>query len=481
MIIGAEQLGSLDFHPETPIAIQTAEHLLSGEAGLLLLRQFDHKIGLTQRIAHVLRDPRRASHLTHSFVQLLRSRVFSLLAGYVDQNDQDTLRADPVLKMIADHAPDGPDTASQPTFSRFENQIDTGSLLRQRVEMIEAYLDSFSQPPVALLFDLDGVDDPVHGKQNLSFYHGYFGQHQYFPLILTCAATDQVVMASLRHGTCAASLGADSDLELLVSRIRSRWPDVHISIRADAGFGSPMMYEVCERLGLTYTLGLAGNPALHRQSEALLDHARARYRHTGEPQRLFGGFWYQAGSWDRARYVVVKCEANACGTNRRYVVTDRPGAMGWPGACYDEYAQRGESENRNKELKCDLQMDRLSDHRFRANAFRLSLHVLAYNLLVRLRQEVSAPPEVGEGDLPPEARSPEAKKSYENRCRREDPLGEGHPATWQRLVICVAAVVLVQSNRVVVRISSRWPHQQWLAHLANHLADRPVTPHFWTG
>lgn len=481
MIIVRDRLGSLDFHPQHAIVVQTCEQLLTSQAGLLLLRQFDHQIGFTQRIASVLNDPRSPSHTTHPFDQLLRARVFAILAGFVDQIDQNTLRADPVFTLLADLSAQAQDTASQPTFSRFENQIDAASLLRIREELVEAYLDSFDKPPRSLLFDLDGVDDPIHGKQNLAFYHGYFRQHQYFPLILTCAHTDQVVMASLRHGTAAATLGVDSDLEFLVERIRRRWPDVHIRVRADAGFGAPRMYEVCEHLGLTYTLGLTGNVALHRESEALLATAVEQYEQTQQPQRLFRGFWYQAGSWDHPRYVVVKCEANSCGTNRRYVVTNRLGAQVCPRACYDEYARRGESENRNKELKCDLQMDRLSDHRFRANAFRLSLHVVAYNLLARLRSEVGDPPEVDEEELPRESFSGEVRKRYENRCRREDPLGEGQPCTWRLLLIGVAAVVVVQKRRVVVRVSSRWPHLSWWTQVANHLDLRPEVPHFWPG
>ncbi len=481
MIVVRDRLGNLDFHPKHPIVVQTCEELLSSEAGLLLLRQFDHQIGFTQRIADGIQDPRAQNLVTYPMIQLLRARVFAILAGYVDQLDHNTLRSDPVFKMIAQLTPVAPDTASQSTFSRFENHIDAGSLLRIRAALVEAYLDSFEAPPRSLLLDLDGVDDPVHGKQHLAFYHGYFRQHQYFPLILTCAHTDQVVMASLRHGTAAATLGVDSDLEFLTERIRRRWPNVHIRVRADAGFGAPLMYEVCERLGLTYTLGLAGNVALHRESESLLTQAVTQFEQTHQSQRLFRGFWYQAGSWDHPRYVVVKCEANSCGTNRRYVVTNRRGAWVCPDACYDEYAKRGESENRNKELKCDLQMDRLSDHRFRANAFRLSLHVVAYNLLARLRGEVGDPPEVEEEDLPPEAWSREARKRYENRCRREDPLGEGHPCTWRLLLICVPAWVVIQKRRVVVRISSRWPHQHWWSQVADHLACRPCVPHFWTG
>lgn len=483
MIVSSQTLGNLDFLQEKPIHLQFGEDLLSPFAGLLLLRQFDEKIGWTKRICDALEDPRDPTKIQYSFLQLFRARLYALLAGYPDQLDHNTLRNDPILQMVADLCDLQEPLASQATYSRFENAIDTSSLLELRDVWIDAYLDSFEQPPSSLLFDLDGVDDPTHGQQQLSFYQGYFGQHQYFPLILTCAKTDQVVLLSLRHGTAHVTLAADSDLEYLVNRIRQRWPDVAISIRADAGFGSPKMYEVCERLNLDYTLGIASNAVLKRHTQTLLEQGQQQYQDTGQPQRLFRCFCYRARSWDRHRTVIVKCEVNALGSNRRYVVSNRLGASCWPEATYEEYVQRGESENRNKELKCDLQIDRLSDHRFAANLFRLYLHSAAYNLLVRLRQEVSAPVPLpgGESALPLECQSASEQKSYQNRCRREDPLGEGHLGTWVLLVIGVCANIVVQKSRIVVNLSGCWPNRCWFVQVFEHLQTRPAVPHFFTG
>jgi hypothetical protein len=174
---------------------------------------------------------------------------------------------------------------------------------------------------------------------------------------------------------------------------------------------------------------------------------------------LFTAFEYQAQTWPGPRWVVVKCEANARGTNRRAVVSNRPGARVLPQATYDEYADRGESENRNKELKCELSADRLSDHRYLANCFRLHMHTLACNLLVRLRRLVAdppAPPPV-EPDLPLEARSPRDKRKHFNQRRKADPLGEGHACTWRTMLIKVAARIVVSARRVRVLLSGSWP------------------------
>ena len=231
-----------------------------------------------------------------------------------------------------------------------------------------------------MTFDLDAVDDPTHGCQQLTLFHAFYEQYQYLPLVVTSAETEQVVMVSPRHGTATASLGADDDLEYLVTRVRAAWPNVRIRVRGDGGFGNPTMYEVSERLEITYTYGLSTNAVLQRASEELLAEAVRLWDETHEPQRLFAGFWYRAGSWPVSRLVVVKAEAN-CARDEPPVRGDESRrASGYPEATYDEYVMRGESENRNKELKCGLGMDRLSDHRFVANYFRLYLHTAALNL-----------------------------------------------------------------------------------------------------
>ena len=200
-------------------------------------------------------------------------RLFGILADYEDQNDHDTLRTDPVFKLIAGRSPDENDLASQPTLSRFENAIDCPSLKRLRDVFIDQFIASFATPPRRLTFDIDAVDDPAHGPQQLVLFHGYFEQYQYLPLVTTCAENDQVVMVSLRHGTAHAALGADDDVEYLTGRLRQVWPDVHIHVRGDAGCGVPWMYDVCERLDVAYTFGLAANAVLQRETADLLAEA----------------------------------------------------------------------------------------------------------------------------------------------------------------------------------------------------------------
>ena len=440
--------------------VEPVDAALTSDAGLLPIRQFDEHLGLTAQFAAALQDPRSAGLVSHTFAEMARMRIYGILADYADQNDHDTLRSDPVFKLVAGRGPDDDDLASQPTLSRFENAISVKSLFRLADVFLDQFIASFPTPPQRLTLDIDTFDDPTHGQQQLTFFHGYYNQHQYLPRAITCAENDQVVLICLLHGSAHAALGAEDDVEYVVRRLRQAWPGVRIEMRGDSGFGLPAMYTVCERLDVQYTFGLTVNPTLKNFSQPLLDHLQAQFDQTGQPQRSFCDCWYQAGSWPAQRRVVVKVEVNAQGTNRRAIVTNRPGVFVLPGATYDAYADRGESENRNKELKTGLAADRLSDHRYMANVFRLYLHTAAYNLLVRLRRSLADPPAEprSEPEMPLEAQSPYQKRGYFNQRRQRDPLGEGHACTWQTRLIKVAARVRESARRIVVELSGCWPH-----------------------
>jgi hypothetical protein len=442
-----------------PVVVQPSEVELTSDAGLLPIREFDHRIGLTEQFAAALTDLRYQPSVEHTLQEMVRMRVFGILADYPDQNDHDVLRSDPVFKVVAGRSPEGDDLASQPTLSRFENAIDVKSLGRLQEVLVDQFIASFDKPPTRITLDIDPFDDPTHGQQQLTFFHGYYQQYQYLPRVITCAENDLVVMLCLLFGTAHAALGAGDDLAYLVGRLRDAFPGVRIVLRADSGFGVPAMYVACERLEIDFTIGIGMNATLKKCSDALLQHVVEQFEATGEPQREFCAFWYRAGSWPAQRWVVVKCEVNAQGTNRRAVVTNRPGAFVLPGAAYDDYSDRGEGENRNKELKCGLQADRLSDHRYMANLFRLYLHATAYNLLARLRRLVAdPPPEPEDAEVPLEALAGQSRRQHHNRRLQRDPLGEGQPCTWQTRLIKVAARVTESARRVVVELSGSWPY-----------------------
>jgi len=460
-----------------PVVVQPCRAELTSDAGLLPIREFDRRIGLTEQFIDALTDLRHQPSVTHSLSELVRTRIFGILADYPDQNDHDLLRSDPVFKLIAGRSPKDGDLASQPTHSRFENAIDVKSLARLQEVFVDQFIASFDEPPSQITLDIDPFDDPTHGQQQLTFFHGYYGQYQYLPRAITCAENELVVMLCLLYGTAHPALGADADLEYLVGRLREAFPGVRIVLRADSGFGVPAMYAACERLQIDFTIGIGMNSTLKKHSDALLAHLIEQFEATGEPQREFCAFWYRAGSWPAMRWVIVKCEANGQGTNRRAVVTNRPGAFVLPGAAYDAYADRGESENRNKELKNGLQADRLSDHRYMANLFRLYLHATAYNLLARLRRVIADPPSASESaEVPIEALGGRARRQHHNRRRQRDPLGKGQPCTWRTRLIKVAARVVESSRRVLIELSGSWPYLEHYRRISERvLAISPPT------
>ncbi len=470
MIIQSAWQLSFDFFGSKPVVVEPAATQVSSDAGLLPFRQRDEQLGLTRQFAAALTDRRQVGYIDHTFLEMTRARVYGILADYADQNDHDVLRSDPIFKLICGRAVSGRDLASQPTLSRFENAIGTRCFFALQDLLLDQFIAAFDKPPTHLTLDIDPFDDPTHGQQQLTFFHGYYQQYQYLPRAITCAENDLVLCVCLLHGTAHPTLGAPDDLEYVVRRLRQAWPGVRIHLRGDSGFGTPAMYAVCERLEIQYTLGLAMNSRLQKLSADLLKQAVVQWEATGAPQRLFTALWYRAESWPASRWVVVKCEAHAQGTNRRAVVTNRPGAFVLPAACYDEYANRGESENRNKELKDGLQADRLSDHRYFANLFRLYLHTAAYNLLVRTRQVVvDPPPDLPRQEIPTEALTGQRRRDWHNRRRKHDPLGEGQPCTWRTRLIKVAACVRETSRRVVVELSASWPYLEYFQRVGQRI------------
>jgi hypothetical protein len=366
---------------------------LTSDGGLPWLAEADATLGLCAAFADDLPEWRRGA-VCHSREALVRQRVFQIACGYADQDDADTLRHDPVLKLVCGRSPVGdPALASQPTFSRLENAVTRQACYRLAVALVELYLRERGRGgrPARLVLDLDSTDDPTHGAQEGTAYHGHYRQHMYHPLLIFDGDTGQLVTAVLRPGDAPASGGVVTVLTRLVPALRGRWPGIPIELRADGGFATPELYTFCEGEALAYTIGLPGNARLARLAAPLLAEAQARQAASADPAsttvRLAGEVAYRAGSWGRDRRVVYKAEALPEGPNVRFVVTTRADA---PLPLYDWYVDRGEMEGWIKDLKNACQADRLSCHRFVANQFRLLLHAAAYWLLDTLRRWLTA-------------------------------------------------------------------------------------------
>ncbi len=358
---------------------------LTSDGGLPWLAEAEEAVGICTAFAACIPEW-RGQRVRHALETLVRQRVFQIACGYEDQNDADTLRTDPLLKLVCGRRPEsGADLASQPTISRLENAVDRHACVRLAHALLDVYLRARERDgiPTHILIDIDSTDDPTHGHQEGTAYHGYYNQHMYHPLLLFDGQTDQLITALLRPGNAHASRGVVSVLRVLVPLLRARWPGVTIEIRSDSGCAVPAVYDFCEREHIVYTIGLIPNKRLEAVAAPLLAQAKEQQAATGEKVRVVAETTYQADSWDHPRRVVYKAEALDKGPNTRFVVTTRPDE---PEALYDFYVERGEPELWIKDFKRACRADRLSDCRFWANQFRLFLHAAAYGLLDTLRR-----------------------------------------------------------------------------------------------
>jgi hypothetical protein len=401
---------------------------LTTDAGALLLRQVERRLGLFDALDAAIPDPRRPELIEHDQRALLAQRITAIALGYEDLNDHQTLRADPALQLASGKVPEEELTlASPPTICRLENRIDRRTLVRVAAVLINQFIAAHPEPPEHLMLDFDATDDPVHGKQEGHFFHGYYDHHCFLPLYVFCG--DELLVPYLRPSNIDAAKHARAILKLLVGKLRAAWPRVKITIRADSGFCRWRLMRWCDSQGIGYVLGLARNPVLQRAARDEIARAERQYRQTGQPQRLFGSFAYAASSWDRRRRVIAKAEHNAQGANPRFVVTNVPGD---PQELYDEvYCQRGEMENRIKEQQLGLFADRTSCHRFLANQFRLLLSSAAYVLVQALRRTALAGTE----------------------------LARAQVGTIRLRLFKVAARVVVSARRVVFHLASSYPYR----------------------
>jgi Transposase DDE domain group 1 len=444
--LGPQQV-TVDFHGGRVVS----------DAGLLPIRLLDKELGVLSGIAQRLPDPRAQKFVTHTREAILTQEVYQILAGYPDGNDAQALRGDPLFQTLVGVCPE-PDRplASGSTLNRFHHAYtrrqaelppeerpvggEVEAALTQRLQVLNAYLPELfirtrGQPPSYVILDIDPSDDPTHGQQVLSFFHGYFDQHQYFPLFVFDGASGFPLAAWLRPGTVHASCGAVATLRGIVAALRAAWPGVLILVRGDSGMAVPNLYKFCESEGLLYAFGYGSNAVLQERVAAAvsdLETYYAYYRHR-EPavQRFEVIEDYQAESWPGPRRVVAKIEINRHGLNRRFVVTNLSGQG--RGIYHGFYVQRGDVPERPiGELKNGLHMDRLSLHRFRANGLKLLEHTLAYALVVLHREATAALPEVARAEV----------------------------STLRQKLWKVGAVVQASVRRIWFHFSETWPHRE---------------------
>lgn len=445
---------SFRFHPQQRIDVRFDGPEISSDGGALLIRQLDDQLGVTAGIARLLRDERDPRRVVHSHREQIRQRVFQVIQGYEDANDADRLRHDPVLLTVCDRLPDDAQgLSSQPTLSRLENSVSRWALSRL-VRWFECeYVRSLPADTEVVVLDIDATEDRTYGQQELAFFHGYFDQSIYHPLLVFDGDSGQLVTALLRPGRAHASHGARRTLRRLIRRIKRRFPQAQIAVRGDSHFAMPRILDELERLdrelgGIDYLLGLARNRALERRVEPALAAAQAEAENRGVNVERWVRFDYRARRWKCSRVVVARAEhSTVWGANPRFVITSLSGFD--PETLYRAYSHRGQCENRIKDLKNALAADRLSCSRFVANAFRLLLHAAAYRLLHALRDRVA---------------------------QVSSRLGRAQLDTLRLRLLKVAAIVQRSARRIWIRLPRGFPEAQIFRQVALHGTGPPNRP-----
>jgi hypothetical protein len=435
---------SFDFFKEKPLEVKFSGMDLSSDAGLLLVRQAEEKLKICEGLASCLTDARQSGKIKHSLKHLMSQRVYQIVAGSEDTNDSNYLRHDPIFKIICDKIPIVGEEllASQPTISRLENRVTELEIKAIRRFFLEKFIQSYSEPPEEILLDIDGWDALTHGHQQLSLFHGYYGHHIYFPVLINEAQTGFPLVLQLRAGNSHPGKGVAGILRWLFWRLKKAFKGVRIIIRGDAGFSLPEILKVCERSEVKYAFGFSSNAVLKRKIDYLLDQARVQYFRTGEKARLFDDVYYAAGTWSEPRRIVMKAEWLEKGANPRFIVTNclTPAA-----SLYDNfYVQRGaSSEHRIKELKLGIKADRLSCKEFIMNQFRLFLSQAAYILMLEIRGAAQG-----------------------------TRLALAQVSRLRETVIKIAARISVSTRRVLVELAANCPFAEEISLIAERLSTK---------
>ncbi len=436
---------TFSFQPKLCLDFRGGE--MTTDPGLLLLRELDERLGLTRRLGSLVEDGRDERYTVHEVGDLLRQRVYQIAAGYEDAVDANLLRHDATFQTIVNDEP-GDLLAGQSTISRLENSAGWEDIQRLTDLSLEWFLRHGAKLRRSLLqeilLDLDSTDDPTHGHQQLALFHGKYGTYMYHPLLIFEGHTGHLLGSRLRRGTARDGEGVIPELRRMLPRLRRSFRGARVALRADAGFASPELYDYLETERIVYLLGIPHYSVFQPFTERIRKRALARFDRTGRPVRVFSSFYYRGKKWSRRRRILVKVEVNSQGTNVRCVVTNRKGQAK---DLFKVYNGRGEAENRIDELKTDLKADRLSCSRYRANALRLQLHTLAYNLMHLLRHWL-----------------------------RGTPLEKAETSTIRLRLFKIGARVQKTVRRLWFHLASGWPHRTLFVQAHRAIRRRAPAP-----
>ena len=365
---------TLFYQGKQQVNLDFSAQAVSSDGAIVLSRKLEKKYKLIEQFCRDIPEYRDRRYIDHSIDEMISQRVFLMMQGYDDCNDVDRLKDDPIISEML-----GGDLCSQPSISRFENSMTVRTIYELSMAWIDRYVSSIDKTRKQIVIDVDGTDDPAHGAQQLALFNGYYGRFMYHQLLFKDGDTGQIILPVLRPGNTHSSRWFVKILEKIVDRIRIRYPDIEIVIRADCGFSVPGLYDLADRKQLKFCVGISANERLKRITKKVVDIVRAQYLEKGlKHQHFVGGFTYQADTWNQPQTCYAKVESTGKGMNIRYFMSNLDD-MSARQIYWGFYVKRGDaSENRIKELKNMCYADRLSCHKFTANYLRLFLSCLCY-------------------------------------------------------------------------------------------------------
>jgi hypothetical protein len=420
----------------------------SSDAGLLLLRESERRLGVCRRLAAAMPDERDRNRITHAMFELVMARAAAIACGHIDGNDHDRLRHDPLLKLAVGRAPEtGAALASQSTISRLENAPSKIETARLTAALIDQYCASVD-PGREVVLDIDDTFCAAHGGQQLSFWNAHHDERGFATMHVTDTSRGLPVVAILRPARTPKGTEVRTVIKHVTRRIRRQWTaTTRLIWRGDSHYGRVEAMEWLEENDGHYIFGLGGNAALDAHvAEAA---ARLAFNHLlgSEPKlRTYVGFEYQASSWKRPRTVVARLEASMQpipgedGMRQeidiRYVVTSLSGTAKY---LYETvYCQRGQMENLIKLHKAQLASDRMSCHRASANQVRLVLHTAAFWLMHGVRAAIP----------------------------QSSPLAKAEFTTIRDRLVKIAARVIEHAARIRIQLPSSCPDGALFRYLA---------------
>ena len=355
---------------------------ISTDGSLVLLEKIERTHKLIKKFSNYIPDNRNQNLIDYTIYDQLKQRVFMLMLGYEDANDVFHLKNDPIFKDVLQG-----NLASQPTISRFENSLDKRDIFELMNVWLNNYVSSLKGRK-EIIIDIDATDDPTYGNQQLSLFNGYYGQFMYNELFFHDGQTGQIILPVLRPGNSHSNKWYVSLLKRVVERIKEKYPNIKITIRTDSGFSGAEFYKLVDDYNLLYATGIPSNEVLKKQTKKLEKTVRETYLSKKEKHQSFIVFGYKAKSWHKEQQCYAKVESTGKGMNIRYFssnIKDKTAEEIY----FDFYVKRGEaSENRIKEVKNMCFSDRLSNHRYWANFFRLFISSLAYEMFLLLKQKI---------------------------------------------------------------------------------------------